>query len=322
MRVAAVDCGTNTIKLLVADVDVEAGTTTDVVRESRMVRLGEGVDRTGRLAEAALERTFAAVEEYAALVREHRVDPAHTRFCATSATRDAANAEEFGDGVEQRLSVRPEVLSGGEEARLAWAGSVRVLRETPSAPVLVVDVGGGSTELVLGHAGAEQDRPDQAHSMDIGSVRLTERHLHSDPPSAAEVAACVADVDAVLDQCPVAVGDALSVVGVAGTITTLAAGVLGLAAYDRELIDQQVLDVAEVHRECDRLVGLSVEQRLELPWMHPGRADVIAAGALIVSRVLARTRATELVVSESDILDGIAWDLAQRRAQRLARPPA
>lgn len=310
MRVAAIDCGTNSIKLLVADVDVAAGTTTDVVRESRMVRLGEGVDRTGRLFEAALERTFAAVEEYAALVREHGVDPAHTRFCATSATRDADNAEEFGDGVEQRLGVRPEVLSGGEEARLAWAGSVRVLRETPQAPVLVVDVGGGSTELVLGRAGAEQDRPDQAHSMDIGSVRLTERHLHSDPPTAAEVAACVADVDAVLDESPVAVSDALSVVGVAGTITTLAAGVLDLDAYDRDRIDQSVLDVAAVHRECDRLVGLSVEQRRALPWMHPRRADVIAAGGLIVSRVLARSRATELVVSESDILDGIAWDLA------------
>lgn len=310
MRVAAIDCGTNSIKLLVADVDVAAGTTTDVVRESRMVRLGEGVDRTGRLFEAALERTFAAVEEYAALVREHGVDPAHTRFCATSATRDADNAEEFGDGVEQRLGVRPEVLSGGEEARLAWAGSVRVLRETPQAPVLVVDVGGGSTELVLGRAGAEQDRPDQAHSMDIGSVRLTERHLHSDPPTAAEVAACVADVDAVLDKSPVAVSDALSVVGVAGTITTLAAGVLDLDAYDRDRIDQSVLDVAAVHRECDRLVGLSVEQRRALPWMHPRRADVIAAGGLIVSRVLARSRATELVVSESDILDGIAWDLA------------
>ncbi|ANH38408.1 Guanosine-5'-triphosphate,3'-diphosphate pyrophosphatase [Nocardioides dokdonensis FR1436] len=310
MRVAAIDCGTNTIKLLIGDVDVATGSTTDVVREARMVRLGEGVDRTGRLFEAALERTFGAVEEYAALVREHGVDPAHTRFCATSATRDADNAEDFADGVEARLGVRPEVLTGGEEARLAWAGSVRVLRETPRAPVLVIDVGGGSTELVLGHDGADQDRPDQAHSMDIGSVRLTERHLHSDPPTPEEVAACVADVDAALDECPVAVADALSVVGVAGTITTLAAGVLGLAAYDRVAIDQSVLDVAAVHRECDRLVGLSVEQRRAEPWMHPGRADVIAAGALIVSRVLARTRATRLVVSESDILDGIAWDLA------------
>ena len=299
MRVAAIDCGTNTIKLLVLDADGA-----DLEREMRIVRLGQGVDRTGRLAEEALERTFAAVEEYAALIARHEVD--RVRFCATSATRDAANAADFAAGVQARLGVAPEVVTGDEEAALAWAGATRGLPGL-TGPLVVLDIGGGSTELVLGSGST----PDAAHSMDIGSVRMTERHLRSDPPSAAEVSACVADVDAALDTCPVDPSAAVTLVGVAGTVTTLAAGVIGLTAYDRSATHGARLPVAQVHALCDRLVGSTAAERAEMAWLHPGRADVIAAGALVLSRVLARSRVSELVVSEADILDGIAWSLRE-----------
>ncbi|QIG44380.1 Ppx/GppA family phosphatase [Nocardioides anomalus] len=295
--VAAVDCGTNTIRLLVGALPEIAH------RESRIVRLGQGVDATGRLADEALERTFAALDDYAATIREHGAT--RVRLCATSAVRDAANGEVFVRGVEQRLGVTPDVLTGAEEAALTFDGAVRDLTDPAPAPVLVVDVGGGSTELVLGSRVGVQT----AHSMDIGSVRLHERHLRSDPPTAAEVAACVADIDAALDAQPVPVGAARTVVGVAGTHLSIAAGVLGLASYDREAVDQRRLPVTEVAAYVDRLVAMSVEERLALPYLSPGRADVIGAGALIVSRVLARASVTELVASESDILDGIAWSL-------------
>ncbi|MCL8027221.1 Ppx/GppA phosphatase family protein [Nocardioides bruguierae] len=310
MRVAAVDCGTNTIKLLVLEL-ADDGTPTELVREFRMIRLGEGVDATGRISEAAMARAFAAVEELSALVEKvGGVDRA--RFCATSASRDAANADVFTAGVLDRFGTAPEVLTGSEEAALSYAGAVRALRTPPAEPTLVFDVGGGSTELIVGRG----DTVDVSESMDIGSVRLTERCLPTDPPTPAEVDACVAAVDAALDACDPAVRDAVAaargVVGVAGTVTTLAAGVLGLDRYDRDAIDQCDLAVTDVHAHCDTIVGQSAEQRRALGWMHPGRADVIGAGAIIVSRVLARTSATRLVVSESDILDGIAWDLALR----------
>ncbi|WP_372729164.1 exopolyphosphatase [Nocardioides sp.] len=298
--IAAIDCGTNTVKLLIGAMPEVA------VRESRMVRLGEGVDRTGRLSEAALARTFAAIDEYAALIGAHGVE--RIRFCATSATRDAANGEVFTAGVRARLGVAPEVISGDEEAALAFDGAVRHLARRPEGPVLVIDIGGGSTELILGTVA---DGPQTAHSMDIGSVRLHERHLHDDPPTPAQVAACVADIDAHLDACPVDPSVAVTVVGVAGTITTLAAGVLDLPAYDRDAIDQSSPSVEAVQAMAARLVAMSVAERLELPYLHPGRADVIDAGALILARVLARTRVPALVVSESDILDGIAWSLAR-----------
>ena len=297
--VAAFDCGTNTVKLLI-------GALPDVaVRETRIVRLGQGVDATGRLADDALERTFAALDDYAALVREHGAT--RIRFCATSATRDAENSDVFVDGVRARLGVTPEVLSGAEEAELAFDGAVRHLRDQPELPVLVVDIGGGSTELIRGASVTAP--PSAVHSMDIGSVRLHERHLRSDPPTRAEVTACVADIERHLDACPVSLARAATVIGVAGTVTTVAAGVLGLPAYDRDAIDQAVLPVNEVHAMVDLLVGMTVAERLTLPWLHPGRADVIDAGALILSRVLYRTPVEHLVVSESDILDGIAWSL-------------
>ena len=199
------------------------------------------------------------------------------------------------------------MLSGAEEAELSYDGAVRHLRDDPALPVLVVDIGGGSTELILGASLTAP--PSAAHSMDIGSVRQHERHLRSDPPTAAEVTACVADIDRHLDACPVSPARASTVVGVAGTVTSLAAGVLDLPAYDRDAIDQAVLPVDQVHAMADRLVGMTVAERLALPWLHPGRADVIGAGALILSRVLRRTPVEVLVVSESDILDGIAWSL-------------
>ncbi len=307
--VAAVDCGTNTIKLLIGDLPEVA------VRESRIVRLGQSVDRTGRLADEALTRAFEAIDEYAVLIAEHAVD--RIRFCATSATRDAANGDVFASGVEQRLGVRPEVLTGSQEAILAFGGAVRHLRTIPAEPVLVIDIGGGSTELILGGRA-----PDATHSMDIGSVRLHERHLHSDPPSAAEVAACVTDVEAALDDCPVDPSAAATVVGVAGTILSVVAGVLDLPAYDRDRIDQAVVPVGDVHAFVDRLVAMPVTDRLALPWMHPGRADVIGAGSLILSRVLRRARASTMVASEADILDGIAWSIAESIAEPIAEPIA
>ncbi|MEQ6903217.1 Ppx/GppA phosphatase family protein [Nocardioides sp. YIM 152588] len=299
--VAAIDCGTNTIKLLI-------GTLPDVtVREMRMVRLGQGVDATGVLAPKALERAFGALDEYAELIR--REGATRVRFCATSATRDAGNAAEFTAGVRARLGVEPEVLSGEEEARLAFAGATRGRRGLGS-PTLVIDIGGGSTELILGDPEAG---PAAAASMDIGSVRLHERRLGGDPPTAEQVAACVADIDAALDaardEAGVDPATAAGVVGVAGTVTTVAAGVLDLPAYDPDAIDGAALRVAEVHAQVERLLAMTVAERRALPWMHPGRADVIDAGALILSRVLRRVALDEIRVAETDILDGIAWSM-------------
>jgi exopolyphosphatase/guanosine-5'-triphosphate,3'-diphosphate pyrophosphatase len=300
--VAAIDCGTNTIKLLV-------GRVTDdrlevVVRETRMVRLGQGVDATGRLADEALARAFAAIDEYADLVSAHRVPPDRVRFCATSATRDATNGQVFTDGVRERLGVAPEVLSGDEEAELAFAGAMRGLPDV-ATPVLVLDVGGGSTEVVLGDA----DGVRAARSMDVGSVRLHERHVRHDPPTPDEVAAVARDVDAHLDCCGVPLAEAATVVGIAGTCTTLGAAVLDLPTYDRDAIHGSVHDLGDVRATVDRLVGLTVAERRALPYMHPGRADVIDAGLVIVERVLARTGVPAFTVSESDILEGIAWSI-------------
>lgn len=297
-RVAAIDCGTNTIKLLIGSLPAVD------VREMRMVRLGQDLDRTGRIADEALVRAFAAIEEYAELIRAHDVPPERVRFVATSASRDASNAAVFVAGVRERLGVEPEVVSGDVEAALSFDGAVRNLREAPTTPVLVLDIGGGSTELILGATA-----PGAADSMDIGSVRLHERHLHSDPPTAAEIAACVADIDAHLDTCPVSPADAATVVGVAGTITQLAAVALDLTAYSRVDVDQVVLPAEQVFATVERLLAMSVAERLALPAMHPGRADVIGAGVLILDRILRRTRADSLVVSDSDILDGIAWSI-------------
>ncbi len=300
-RVAAIDCGTNTLKLFI-------GTPPDAeVRETRMVRLGQGVDATGRLADEALERAFAALDEYAALVRDHEVPVERIRFCATSATRDAANAAVFRDGVRSRLGLEPEVLSGDEEAALGFAGAMSGLPADLATPVLVVDVGGGSTEVILG----DRDGVVAASSMDVGSVRLHERHVRHDPPTDDELAAVARDVDAALDACGVPLDQAVSVVGIAGTCTTLGAAVLDLPAYLPHEIHGTVHDLGDVRDAIHMVVSMTVERRRALPYMHPGRADVIDAGFVIVERVLARTRVQSLTVCETDILEGIAWSLVQ-----------
>jgi exopolyphosphatase/guanosine-5'-triphosphate,3'-diphosphate pyrophosphatase len=297
-RIAAIDCGTNSIKLLIGEAPEV------LVRESRMVRLGQGVDTTGQLSGEALARTFGAIDEFAALIATY--DVTRIRFCATSATRDAGNAHVFTDGVRERLGVTPEVLSGDEEAALVFDGAVGHLRGPVEGPVLVVDIGGGSTELVLG-----TECPDAAVSMDIGSVRLHERHLLDDPPSPGQIAACLGDIDRHLDECPVPVAEARSVIGTSGTVKTLAAAMLELPFYDRDAIDGTELGTAETVAYVERLVAMTVAERRAIPSMHPGRADVIGAGALIWSRVLARSGVSSYRVSEADILYGIASSLVE-----------
>jgi len=315
-RVAAIDCGTNSIRLLVADVDQEAGTLVDLDRRMEVVRLGQGVDRTGRLAPEALARTLDAATRYAATCDSLGVEA--IRFVATSATRDAENRQEFVDGVREALGVEPEVVVGTEEAELSFRGATGVLAGAHPGPFLVVDLGGGSTEVVLG-----TDAPVAAYSMDVGCVRLTERHLRSDPPAADEIAAAVRDVRTALDEAAAVVpfGQAVTLVGLAGSVTTVTAHALGLPAYDPSAIDGAVLGVDATIAACDDLLGRTREQRAELGFMHPGRIDVIGAGALVWREVVTRVRddvaaaggrLDHVVTSEHDILDGIAWSAAAR----------
>ena len=308
-RVAAIDCGTNSIRLLIADVDPAAGTLVDVDRRMEVVRLGQGVDRTGRLAPEALERTLAATRGYAAACTAAGV--ATVRFVATSATRDAENRDEFVAGVRDILGVEPEVVPGEEEAALSFAGATRELAGAHEPPFLVVDIGGGSTELVLGDRSVEA-----ARSVDIGCVRLTERHLHDDPPSPAQIAAARADVDTALDVASsvVPLGRASVLVGLAGSVTTVTAHALRLDRYDPAAIHRAVLHPDAARRACDELLAMRRAERAALPYMHPGRVDVIGAGALVwrrvIDRAVAAARITEVVTSEHDILDGIAWSAA------------
>jgi exopolyphosphatase/guanosine-5'-triphosphate,3'-diphosphate pyrophosphatase len=305
-RVAAVDCGTNTIKLLVADIDARAGTQDSLVRELRIVRLGQDVDRTGRLADEALARVFAATEEYAAIVASHDVEA--VRFVATSAARDADNADVFAAGIRDRLGVEPEVVSGDEEAQLTFDGATRSLPDGTAEPLAVVDIGGGSTELIVGRHGAV----DAARSLDIGSVRVTERLMPSDPPTDAEREAARRFVDEALDTLPsydVQVGAARTLVGVAGTVTTVAVLLLGLRTWDRDRVHHAAFAMTDVHAMAERLLAMPVAER-EALGVPRGRSDVIGAGALILDRVLRRSGAERLLVSDSDILDGIAWSTA------------
>lgn len=312
-RVAAIDCGTNSIRLLVADVDARAGTLNDLDRRMEVVRLGQDVDRTGRLAPAALERTFDAVRRYAAICTE--LDVARIRFVATSASRDAENREDFVHGVRAAIGVEPEVIGGQEEALLSFRGAAAGLARAHRGPYLVVDLGGGSTEMVLGTRS-----PVATCSMDIGCVRLTERYLHGDPPSPLEIAAASADVGAALDAAAATVpfGRTATLVGLAGTVTTVTAHALKLTSYDPERIDGARIPADAVLASCADLLGRTRAERAALPFMHPGRVDVIGAGALIWSDVVARVRSevaiaggrlTHVVTSEHDILDGIAWSI-------------
>jgi exopolyphosphatase/guanosine-5'-triphosphate,3'-diphosphate pyrophosphatase len=305
-RVAAVDCGTNTVKLLVADIDTRAGTQHTFVREMRIVRLGQDVDRTGRLADQALQRLFAAVDEYAQIVASHGCDA--VRFVATSAVRDADNIDDFRAGIRERLGVDPEVVSGHEEAALSYDGATRGLSDVP-APIAVLDIGGGSTELIVGDT---HGHVRAARSLDIGSVRLTERLMPSDPPTPREVAAATEVIDTALDELPaydVRVGDARTFVGTAGTVTTVAAVLLGLQHYERDRVHHAEFSNGQVHDLVRRVLAMTVEQREGLG-VPTGRSDVIGAGALILDRVLDRSGAERMVVSDSDILDGIAWSIA------------
>lgn len=299
-RVAAVDCGTNSIRLLIAD--VKDGQPTELLRRTEIVRLGQDVDRTGRLAPAALQRTFAMLTEYA-----HDIDRVggveRVRMVATSATRDASNRAEFVAGVEAILGVRPDVVSGAEEADLSFAGAMSGLPPALPRPVLVVDIGGGSTELVLGTSA-----PDAAASLDIGSVRLTERHLHTDPPTPAEVAAADAHIEESLAAVAstVELAAARSVVGLAGSVTTLGAIHRGLSAYDRSVVHLTRIPARDVQAMSARLLTATRSEREAMSVIHPGRVDVIAAGALILRHIVDRSGADAVVVSEHDILDGIA----------------
>jgi exopolyphosphatase/guanosine-5'-triphosphate,3'-diphosphate pyrophosphatase len=309
-RVAAIDCGTNSIRLLVADVDPAAGTLRDVERVMQVVRLGEGVDRTGRLSDAALQRTFAATKEYARTCERLGVE--RVRFVATSASRDAENRDAFVSGVRDLIGVEPQVVPGGEEAELSFTGATReLLADGLTGPFVVVDLGGGSTEVVRGGASVEA-----ALSVDIGCVRMTERHLAGDPPSEQQVAAARHDIEAALDKVAEAVplAGASALVGLAGTVTTITACALDLPEYDADRIHRTRLPVEKVREACDRLLHATREQRAALPYMHPGRVDVIGGGALIwrcvVDRLVACSGITEVVTSEHDILDGIAFSIA------------
>ncbi|MEZ0164587.1 exopolyphosphatase [Kineococcus sp. LSe6-4] len=306
-RVAALDCGTNSLRLLVADVDPVTGTARELERTMEIVRLGQGVDRTGAFAPEALQRTFAALDRAAELVARHA--PEAVRFVATSASRDVSNREEFAAGVRARLGVDPDVVTGEEEAALSFAGATADLAPEES-PYLVVDLGGGSTELVLGG-----DVVRAARSLDVGSVRMTERHLHSDPPTADEVAAARADVRAVLAGGDVPVERARTLVGVAGSVTTLTAAAVDLTEYVPGCLHGVRLPIGQVLAACDRLLRATRAERAAMPFVHPGRVDVIGAGALVWASVLEhvaeRAGLTEVVTSEHDILDGIAVALAR-----------
>ena len=299
-RVAAIDCGTNSVRLLVAD--LPAGT--DVVRRMEIVRLGQGVDRTGRLAPEAIERTRLALSTYAAEI--DRLGAERVRMVATSATRDAANADEFRAMVRETLGIDPEVVSGDEEARLSFVGAVRGLPADAEPPYLVVDIGGGSTEFVFGTSTVEH-----AVSVDIGCVRMTERHLHSDPPTPDQIAAAEADIGTTVDRALSVVPgrDARTLVGLAGSVTTVVAVALGLQAYRPDRIHHARISYDDVAKVTASLLGMTTAQRLAIPVMHPGRADVIGAGALVLRVVMARAGATSVVASEHDILDGIALSL-------------
>ncbi|WP_250290846.1 Ppx/GppA phosphatase family protein [Streptomyces atroolivaceus] len=311
-RVAAIDCGTNSIRLLVADVDPATGGFTELDRRMRIVRLGQGVDRTGRLAPEALERTFGACREYAEAVKELGAE--RIRFVATSASRDAENSDTFVRGVLEILGVEPEVVTGDQEAQLSFDGATKELvgSDHLEKPYLVVDIGGGSTEFVVG-----DDRVRAARSVDIGCVRMTERHLVLDgavvdPATPDRVAAIRADVDAALDLAEetVPLSSAATLVGLAGTVTTVAAMALGLEEYDSEAIHHSRVSLEQVREITGRLLASTHAERAAVPAMHPGRVDVITSGALVLLAVMERTGAREVVVSEHDILDGIAWSAA------------
>jgi exopolyphosphatase/guanosine-5'-triphosphate,3'-diphosphate pyrophosphatase len=319
-RVAAIDCGTNSLRLLVADLYPQSARLVDVHRRMEIVRLGQGVDATGRLAPEALERTFRVLIEYATTIADS--DAQNVRMVATSASRDASNADEFSSGVRRILRTDPEVITGAQEAQLSFSGATAELAgddagaggaggagSRPEPPFLVVDIGGGSTEFVLGKPGDGADLA--AISMNIGCVRLTERHFRTDPPTQDQVAAATADIDEALIKAALAVpvAEANTLVGLAGSVTTLTAIALDLSAYDPGQVHHARISAERLHEVTQLLLSQTRDERAASPVIHPGRVDVIGAGALIADRVMTRLGFSELVASEHDILDGIAWSM-------------
>ncbi len=303
MRVAAIDCGTNSIRLLIADID--GNNFREVIRDMEIVRLGQGVDETGQFHPDAIARTLAAVDKFAAEIAKRGVEK--IRFCATSATRDATNRHLFVDGVRERLGIELEVISGDEEAALSFAGAIKDL-DPSNGPFLVVDIGGGSTEFVFGTSTVEA-----ARSVNIGCVRMTERHFGSDPATPEQIDAARSDIQAAIAQAAavVPVTQAKTLVAVAGTATTVAAAALDLPEYDRYAIHLSRISAQQTHDAATMFATSNREQRLALGYMHPGRVDVIAAGSLVLSEIMKATGASEFVASESDILDGMAFSLAR-----------
>jgi len=306
IRVAAIDCGTNSVRLLVADVDRATGRLSDVDRRLEIVRLGQGVDATGRLAAEPLARTLRVLRSYRQIIGE--ASASAVRMVATSATRDAANAGEFVTGVRDILAIEPEVLSGEDEARLSFTGATAELTGEAAGPYLVTDIGGGSTEFVLGDPGSMT----AAVSVNIGCVRMTERHLRHDPPGQDEIAAARADIDDALDMVAgkIPVAAARTLVGLAASVTTVAALVLGLDSYQAERLHHSRVSAAAVREVTASLLAQTRAERQRLGVMHPGRVDVIGGGALVLTRIMERFGFGEVLVSEHDILDGLAWSLA------------
>ena len=318
--VAAIDCGTNSIRLLIARRDPRTGALVDLERRLEMVRLGYAVDRTGRFDPQAVERTLDAARRYRDLIAHHGAE--RIRFVATSATRDASNRDVFIDGIRDILGVTPEVITGDEEAALSFRGAVSTLEGLPEGPCVVVDIGGGSTELVLGTRA-----PLSRISLDMGSVRLTERHLRSDPPTATEIAAASVDIDELLDRAEqdMPLEEAACLVGVAGTVTTITAVAEGVQEYLPDATHGATLSIDEAVAVCDSLLGMTRQERSAYRAIHPGRIDVIGAGALIWARILRRVAAraglAHTRTSEHDILDGLALSLLDESAQAARDEP-
>jgi len=301
MRVAAIDCGTNSIRLLIADID---GTNfREIVREMEIVRLGQGVDKTGQFNPDAITRTLAAVDTYARTIAAKGVEK--IRFCATSATRDATNRDLFINGVKERLGIEPEVIPGEVEASLSFQGATKDFNKV-EGPFLVIDIGGGSTEFVFG-----TDKVEFAKSMNIGCVRMSERHFTGGEAEPGQIAEATADIDEAIAQAAkiVPIKDAKTLIAVAGTATTVAAAALDLPEYDRYSIHLSRISAEKTHAISKQFLAMSRDARAALGYMHPGRVDVIGAGALVLSRIMYATGASEFVASESDILDGMAWSL-------------
>jgi exopolyphosphatase/guanosine-5'-triphosphate,3'-diphosphate pyrophosphatase len=300
-RVAAIDCGTNSIRLLIAD--ITGDNFKEVLRTMEIVRLGQGVDQNKAFHPDAIDRTLKAVELFRDQIASKGVEK--IRFCATSATRDASNRNLFIDGVRDILGIEVEVIPGEEEAELSFIGATKELRQS-DAPFLVVDIGGGSTEFVFG-----SEEVEFAKSVNIGCVRMSERHLNTQPPSMAQIAQAIVDIDIAITQAAavVPITTAKTLVAVAGTATTVAASALELTDYDRHLIHLSRISSDKVHKVAASFQSMNKDQIASLGFMHPGRVDVITAGSLVLSRIMAATGAAEFVASESDILDGMAWSL-------------